>query len=252
MCMIILSIQGTIMGTAAFIFGLLFMFGGISELKKSMIVKNTPTEKVSSASIGRTEIKGTAKKIDDLISKPFSSGDAILADWEIHEYNPSDEGSDWDLVDEGREFVNFYLKDDTGRIEVEPDKDSRWVLEKNKQTFGHHDERNEYIRNFCEKKDINMDKSERRRFTMKFLEPEDNTYILGGNVERDIDGIQSNNTDTVLRTKIKEDPGSGYFIISNKGEQSLSSTLKKKALIALFFGILFTVGGLGVLLTILL
>lgn len=250
--MIILSIEGTIMGTVAFLFGLLFLFGGISELKKSMIVKNTPTEKVSSASIGRTEIKGTAKKMNDLISKPFSSGNAILAEWEIQEYNPSDEGSDWDIVDKGREFVNFYLEDDTGRIEVEPDKDSRWVFEEDKQRFGHHEERNEYIKDFCEKKDIHMDKSEKRRFTMKCLEPEDSTYVLGGNVERNVDGIQSNNTDTVLRTKIKEDPGSGYFIISNKGEESLSSSLKKKAIISILFGVLFTVGGFGVLLSILL
>lgn len=131
----ILSIQGTVLGGASFIVGILVMIFAVMTIKRTMIIKNTPTEKVSSASTGRTELKGVARKLHKLIDKPFSSGDAILTDWEIHEYDYDDDGSNWDQVESGRECVNFYLEDDTGKIEVEPKTDYTWELKDNVQIF---------------------------------------------------------------------------------------------------------------------
>jgi len=167
----ILTIQGTVLGSAFFIVGLLVMVFGVLTIKRRMIIKNTPTEKVSSASTGRTELKGVAGKLHNLINKPFSPGDAILADWEIQEYDYDDDGSNWDQVDSGRECVNFYLEDDSGKIEVEPKTDSTWELKDNVQIFDHGESLNKNIKDFSTKNDITLDTSEKRRYKMSCLEP---------------------------------------------------------------------------------
>lgn len=85
---------------------------------------------------------------------------------------------------------------------------------------------------------------------MSCLEPDENVYVFGGNLDKNINGNIKNNSDTILRTKIKQDPSSGYFIISDKNEQNLSSDLIRRAIFLLIFGLVFSTGGLGVLLNI--
>lgn len=246
-------------GIACLIMSVVICMMSFSKLKRAMIIRNTPTEKVKSASTGRTELKGIAKELENSINNPFMSGNSILVDWSISEYNDNanEDEDPWVVIDSDRKCPNFYLEDDTGRIEIDTasksvsygmkknDENSEWKLQTETFEYDRGEEPNKHIKNFCQENNISIDKSRKQKFKIQHLDVGDSTYVFGANVERDSsDTIDYNKTDTVLRTKIQSDPETGYFIISNKDEDYLSSTLKDSAISEIVTSVIIFIFGI--------
>lgn len=105
---------------------------GFRRRKQRELMEDTPTENVRSMSVGRTEIKGTARTEDrDPMSAPFSGEACVVAEFEIEQYDDDDDdsGGSWDTIESGTLHVPFYLDDGTGSVLVDPHDDATFDLD---------------------------------------------------------------------------------------------------------------------------
>jgi len=101
------DIEGTIFVGVLFLVGLVLVYDGFSTWQRMRLMQDTPTEKVRSAAVGRTELNGTGKPIDAPLRRPFDDGTCLVATWEIEEWeedhdddSPGRDGH-WSTVDSG-------------------------------------------------------------------------------------------------------------------------------------------------------
>jgi hypothetical protein len=121
------------------------------------------------------------------------------------------------------------------------DENSEWRLQDETFEYDRSEEPNKHIKNFCQENNISIDKSRKQKFKIQHLNVGDSTYVFGANIERD---SSDTITDTVLRTKIQSDPETGYFIISNKGEDYLSSKLKDSGISEILASVIILIFGI--------
>jgi len=113
---------GTPLGVFFFVIGAIALYAAIDRYRKSALVKNTPTERVQSIALGRTEVIGRCKPAEDSFNAPFTEDDCVYASWSIEEYNSQKGG--WEPVADDNSGVAFYIEDDTGQVLVENPEDA--------------------------------------------------------------------------------------------------------------------------------
>lgn len=223
-----------------FFLGLYLLYKGIKKFRKSQLIKNTPTEKVQSMAVGRTELEGVGKATDEPMDAPFTDDDCIFADWEVEEYKKRGDNRKWVTVASGTKVKPFILEDETGEVVVDATSSATWTIkdEDKWRTGGRSDPPNNHISQFCQSEaEISPTSRHRRRYTQEIIEPEETVYVLGEATPRDVDDDEIEVTDAGQRLKITRDDASGFFIISNKGEEALQSFYGK-------WGPIYTIGGL--------
>jgi|GEM_PF-3674025 len=97
-----------------------FLLNFIRYLKFKKIVSDVPTSRIRSASMGMTELKGTASRKYNLLS-PSANIPCIFYRVKKYRKKSSAETSGWswyETITSGH--VPFYLEDDTGRVTVYP------------------------------------------------------------------------------------------------------------------------------------
>ena len=107
---------GTIIGI---IFGITMLGIGFYYLKLKILVENTPTSKIRSIAMGLVEIFGSVVPIK-LLKSPFTNKECIGYKYTIEEYKSSGKENSWQIIKQGDSRNNFYLKDDTGNVLVNP------------------------------------------------------------------------------------------------------------------------------------
>lgn len=236
--------------------GLFLIYKGFDEYRAGRLIRDTATEKVRSAAVGRTELKGTAKPDDEVFERPFTDGECLYAHYEIseehedHSHDPDDPGTDttWTTVDSGTWVTDFYLEDDTGEILVEPEADAKFeVSDEYTTTYRVHEHESEppEVREFLEETASTTPTSHHeRRYTEEVIPPSESAYVLGGAEPRE-DGSGANEDQLVIR----RDGGSNRFIISDMIEDELTSSLSRRAPFLIVLGLVFSSIALYVLLT---
>lgn len=106
-----------------FLIGIAFMYLGAKKWRVGRLIKNTPTERVRSVAVGRTEVNGTCRDAGVTYEQPYTDGECVYRHWEVEEYressDPDDNSSEWVTVDSGTDVAPFFLEDDTGQILVD-------------------------------------------------------------------------------------------------------------------------------------
>lgn len=117
------DLDGLVFLVVLFALGLFLVYDGARKYQTSRLIKNTPTEKVRSIALGRTELHGTARTAGTTFDHPFTSGECLYRDWRVEEYRDSphddDHDKEWRTHDSGRDVAQFYLEDDTGQVLVD-------------------------------------------------------------------------------------------------------------------------------------
>jgi hypothetical protein len=104
---------------AGFLLGLYLVYDGYDKWQTKRLVEDTPTEKVRSAAVGRTELEGTAKPVDGTIEAPLTDDDCLYVSWRVEEHRGSGDDSDWVTLASDDLSVPFLLDDGTGQMLVE-------------------------------------------------------------------------------------------------------------------------------------
>jgi len=216
--------------------GLFLVYDGFRTWQRMRLMQDTPTEKIRSAAVGRTELSGVGRSLGDPLRRPFDDGSCLAATWEIEEWEVDHDekgrrtGGHWSTVDSGTVSGPFQLDDGTGTLRVEPDDDTRFRFRDGHETKirvrgsdREPDEVVDFLRNHT---DVDVPPrggisgflfSEDRRYTQRYIPPDTDLYLLGATEPTDPD--EHNSSGLVFR----RDTGSGEFVVSALSESELVS-----------------------------
>lgn len=229
-----------------FAVGLYLIYNGFQKWQRKRLMQDTPTEKVRSAAVGRTELSGTAKPIEGIgtLKQPFTDGECLVATYTVEEWEEDhdDDGPDghWNTIKSGTIYNPFELDDGTGSIRVEPEADATYEISEQFRTRfrvgAGRTPPDEVVAFFQREFDDDEDEgflggllgggpgargSDRRRYTQEVIPPGESLYLLGGAEPRA--GASGSNADQLV---LGRDSGSDEFIISDQTEEELVSGYK--------------------------
>lgn len=230
---------------------------GFGLFKRSNKVKNTGTEKIRSMTMGRTELKGKSLPIGESREIPFTEGRCVRLEWNIKEYRESstdEDSKEWKTIASGEYKNPFILDDGSGKTYIDTeDQNPVWKYsEKSTQKWNSRilyrpfynylrwfeKYPSEEIKEFEKKKNLGTSSIFKpRKYTQKYIEVEEDTYVLGET--KHIDGDNKKQNDFEYRISNLED--SNEFIISGKSEEKLEAELKLKSLLYVLIGSLLLV-----------
>jgi len=257
--------DGQIVIAIFFAVGLFLVYGGFRRWQKMRLIQDTPTEKVRSAAVGRTELSGTAQPIDSAgtVERPFTDGECLVAMYKVEEWeedhDDDDHGSDghWRTIESGTLSVPFHLDDGTGRMRVEPADDATYeISDENTTRFrvGGGRQPPDEVVEFFERRYGGDDGDggflsglfdgspgakdwDQRRYTERVVPVGVDLYLLGGAYP--MEGGQGSNAERLV---FRRDEGSEEFIISDQSEEELISDYKWTAPAMIVAGIALSAG----------
>lgn len=203
----------------------------VVQYRKHRLIANTPTKAIRSLSVGRAEIQGTAKVLDDVLSQPFEDGTCLYYSWEVEAYTGSGGNSkSWSRVDRGKDVVPFLVEDETGAIRVTAREYATWELSDDLTTetvVDQHEEPPAEVAAFLEQQGIDPTPSVKRRYTQSVYRPGDRAYVFGEAREQYFD--ETAGLENEERLEIHFDSASRQFIISNLTENQLINRYGRNA-----------------------
>lgn len=244
-----ISLDGVLFLVVLFGLGLLLIYSGFNEYRVSRLIRDTATETVQAAAVGRTELEGTVKSAGMVLAQPFTDGDAVYAHYQIQEEREDSDGdTSWTTLDQDTWVTEFYLDDGTGQILVEPAVSAKYeISDEYTSTFSVPEGGSEpaAIAAFLEQgTDVDPASHRKRRYTQEVIPPGETVYVLGGaEMQADADGREEKSL--VMR----RDEGSDRFVISDMTEESLTTTLSRRAPMQILLGLGLSAVALYLLLT---
>lgn len=256
-----------------FFFGLYLIYDGFNKWQTKRLIEDTPTEKVRSMAVGRTELEGVAKRVEDTVEAPFTDEECLHIDWEIEEWRKDNDDDDyhWETIARGARSVPFYLDDGTGTVPVrvkegdptyEISDENRW-----RTTVGRGGSPPPEVREFIERHDSRYDdasfteepidaltdlvqseqigsSNRKRRYSQTVLPAEHSIYLLGSAIPRDAaEGGQDESLLEITRTESLD-----KLLVSDRSEEELESYYSKRGPLEIVGGLALSAICLGVLL----
>lgn len=223
---VVLFIVALIVGS--FLLGAYLVVNAVRMYRKEQLVRNTPLATARSIAMGRTNVQGTARAIDEPLSQPFADGDCLYARWEIKEVSTrSEDTTTWTTVEEGSYGQRFYLVDDTGQILVENPADADVMVADEYETeveVSHGDEPPEPIRAFCADRDI-QDAEDDRKYEQVVVPPETELMVFGAASRLSAEGYDIANDVVVGRDEM-----TGRFMLSDEREDEFVTSVRRRAM----------------------
>jgi hypothetical protein len=232
-----ISLDGVLFLLVLFGLGLLMIYSGFREYQVGQLIRDTATETVNAAAVGRTELEGTVERADMLFAQPFRDRDAVYVSYQIQEERQDGDGdTSWTTLDQDTWVTPFYVDDGTGQILVDPDISAKYeISDEYTSTFtvpeGGSDPA--AIAEFLEQgTDVDPTEHRKRRYTQQVIPPGETVYVLGGaEILADAEGREEKSL------VIRRDDGSDRFVISDMTEESLTSTLSRRAPLLILVGL---------------
>lgn len=215
------------------IIGSILFITGLRLLKIKYLIENIPTSKIRSIAMGLVEIYGSVVKWKKLLKSPLSGKKCVYYKYTIQEYiySTDREGNYngyWETIKESEDRTLFYLKDNTGKvlvdpegahIEISPDFSSKTKIPKPIQSF---------------LKTNKINPSKRIWIKEYLIKPNNKLYILGNAVDNPFvkEGTSVQGAEDIMIEKGKHE----IYYISDKPENEILGNLKLKMLGCLLFG----------------
>jgi hypothetical protein len=229
-----------IYGIFGLVVGLILFVKGFFWLKQKRLIENIPTSKVRSLAMGLVEISGEAKLADKhALKSPFSNKDCVYYKYTVEEYCKQGKSHKWVTRKKGAESVNFYLKDATGAVLVDPKGANIDIPADNefKSKWGR--DPPAVVMNFLKAKNISFEgffgANKTMRYREYFLAPKDKVYLMGTAGKNPFvkEGTAVNNVDNIMMQKGKNEK---FYFISDSGEKHILEKLKWLVILGFFGG----------------
>jgi len=237
------SVVGFFAGIAVFVLGLVW-------LRRRMLIENTPTSKVRSLAMGLVEIYGQVVQAGQILKGPFSGNDCVYYKYAIEEYRQQGKSSRWVTVKKGEERVNFYLKDGTGRVLVDPRGADIELSKDYEFGSGWGKDPPQKLLDFLEREGLKHEGffgfNKQMRFREYDIAPGDRLYVMGTAGDNPFveEGSAKEHVEDVMIQKGSFDK---FYFISDKPEKEIVSELRWKSLAGIFGGIALIAGCLAVM-----
>lgn len=103
------------------VFGIYIFIKSFGWRGRKNLIENTPTSKIRSLAMGLVEVYGEVVPAKgSMLKSPFTSSDCVYYMYKVEELRRSKRSSHWVTINQGFEGKNFFLKDDTGIVLVDP------------------------------------------------------------------------------------------------------------------------------------
>ncbi len=211
----VIAKQALIHSSVVLLLGLGALYYGFKQWKKYRLIADLSTSKARSMAAGFVELHGKVKPIKTLVS-PVSKAKCVYYKVE-HQIRRK---GGWHTTNVEKEFQNFYVEDETGKIEVDPRQADMDIPKDNVK--------------------IGRELFATKRLVEYYLAPGDEVHIVG--TAKIKPGVKSaDNPENFLITKGENNP---FYYISDKKESTLLSKLSRDAYIYLGIGTVVFLGAL--------
>ena len=223
-------------------------YAGFRARQRYKIIERTPTSKVRSMAVGLVEVSGKVESAEILYQSPFAQAECVYYSYKVEERRRSGKSHKWVTIEQGETDSPFYLRDETGRVLVDPrgadcslDTDHSYTME----TFTSSAQE---VRFKAGLERIGISSTsfffERPlRATEIYISPGDSLFILGCATPRQQHGGSASNAENLVIGK-----GAEWFSISERSEREMLSSLWWQMYGMIFGGPVLTVGCLWYLL----
>lgn len=259
--------------------GLFAIYWGWKRYRRYTLIRDTPTAKVRSMAVGRTELEGHARPADETFSAPFTTDECLYADWQVEEYryDSEDDRHEWQTIASGELTTSFFLEDDTGRVLVKGDDGADFDLSgdcRRTITVSGTQSPPSAVEAFIEAERGDKDlstvlgdavgslaevftddgrighSSNRRRYTQTILPVGETIYVFGSAQPVPVSAVPDReagaNEDLLA---VEADGGTGMFFVSDRKEETLAKHYSRMAPLAIFGGLAASAVGLYFLLS---
>jgi len=248
---------------AGFFGGLALIVYSYVTFKHYQLIRDTPTSKVQSVSVGLAEVKGTVLPYEgpdgQLVYKhPLEDNEVVYYDLKIEEHRHNDDGSDWHTIETEELGDRFYVEDETGQIEVllqEPRFELEGDSEIQREFDLDEDSTPEVLKSHHDGDGIlgGVLENDRYRITVKAIYPEDEVFVFGSADIKEGVGSSTNEENLVIvNPGDKDSRGTFDFgkpqIISTLREDELQGDMKWQIPGAFIGGLVLSAGCLALLL----
>ena len=212
--------------------GIYFFFKGFKWLKQKKTIENIPTSKIRSIAMGLVEIFGEIipdKK--ETILSPFSNKKCVYYKYTIEEYRRTGKHSHWVTVKKDERSVPFYLKDETGKVLVDPT-DAKIDIPKDfEYNSGIGRNPPSVVKSFLSINKLNFESflgfNKTMRYREYFIEPGEKIYVMGSAGDNPYveDATGSKNEEDIM---IQKGNDKQFYYISDKSEHEVIKSFKWK------------------------
>jgi len=232
-----------------FITGLALFIWGFLCFRWKRLIENIPTSKIRSIAMGLVEIFGeVTPSRHGILKSPFSQSDCVYYKYQVDELRSTGKHSQWITVSKGHDYRRFHLKDETGKVLVNPHMAKIDIPMDNQFKSAPGRDPPETAKPFLAANKISYEGfllgiNRTMRYLEWFIAPGDKLYILGtaadnpyveeGTVEKGVDDVM-----------IKKGEYDKFYYISDRGERSVLFKFKAKSYAGIIFGIVLTTIGI--------
>jgi len=210
-----------VFGGLGLLVGLILFFNGFRLLKKSRLVKDTPTSKIRSLAMGRAEVFGTIVPFQEITMAPFSGTPCVYFRYSLEkQYERRDKQGrvheEWRQIDSGRWSVPFFVQDETGKVLVDP---------KNAEVDTPADRANMPILGLELPPNIlartSPDRHALLRYSESYIRPDEQLYVLG--FAGDNPHIADTSQDTAAGDKMIQYRDGEPFFVSSQHQEAVAT-----------------------------
>ncbi len=229
-----------ILGIMGFFGGLYYFVKGLSWLKQKRLIENTPTSKIRSIAMGLVEVCGEVVLAQGkLLKSPFSVKDCVYCKYAIEEYRRSGKSSHWVIVKSDEQMTQFYLKDETGMVLVDPEGAKLEIPMDFEFNSGWGKDPPESVKQFLNNNKMNFEGflgfNKTMRYREYIIEPQNKLYVMGTAGDNPFvdEGEGANNATDIM---IQKGVDGNIYYISDRPEKDVCKNLQQNIILGVYGG----------------
>jgi len=207
------------------------------------MIESTATSKIRSLAVGLSEIYGKAITKKEPMIAPFSGKPCVYCKYKLEEYDWKAK-HEWTTKKEGTMGTKFFLKDDTGSIEISTKDADVDIPESYNVELKRRSKIPKILLDYLLENKIEYKRiaglNKKFRFTETRIEPNDSLYVLGrASINHHAVNAESGAANLIMQKSRNPD----IYYITNKPEKKILKTLNENLPVQLVVGPLLIGGG---------
>lgn len=237
-----------------FLFGIFLFYKGFFSLRKKRKIEHTPTSKIRGISLGEVEIYGEAfnpqleqKDNNSENISPFSKKKCVYYITTIEEERKNKNSTYWQVIHLDKFIRPFYVKDDTGKIIVDPHGAKFDIPLAFEEISGFGRDPSNDVRAYLDKNEIKFEglfgMNKKLKYTERIIAEGDKVYVFGDTVPS---GKMSSvgNENILINKKNKR----SLFLISTSPEKDVLKLFGRRVLFEIYGGAALSILCLAIIL----
>lgn len=207
-------------------FGIFLFIAGFSKLKQKRLIENIPTSKIRSLAMGLVEVYGEAISKKEPLISPLSNSKCVYYRLTVEEYRSSGKSSRWVTIDREEKREQFYVKDETGKVLIDPKKAEIDIPIHYKCESGFRNDPSKAVQTYLKSKNISFESffgmNKKMRYTEYYIDEKEKIYVMGtAGINEDIKASSKGYEKVIIRKE-----GRNIYYISDKPEKDVLKKLR--------------------------